>query len=690
MGSLTTSLAEQRRENARMSRPRTGGELRNTDGLRAIANQILAAASTVHGSTVAGVSVLGDPVDEAVRLRTMDWIPAPIINDLTSSTSSLTRPRQDGILSSEPDGAADTQPTTDPGVDGSDSEEELDFEVSQRLLDKGTESFLAGNHNDAAAHFQMGVANSNRLSRRRRMRLGLEEVPFMIATCKYRLNRLDQAEADLLVLVRQESTSEADAVRVCQLSHLLSQIYLDKNKLELSEEQCRQSLKGRRRLLGREHPDYFASLGLLAQLCQLREKHEEAGVYRDMIPFDLLPSEIPKPRNEVPQTDHSLLATLEGPKELIGNVMYSPDGNFLAIVSWGSTLTLWNLKTQQNQTLNKGLENFLTTLVFTRDSMFVAATRGDGSAYMWAVATGKEHRRIVPSLTGLKPQSVRLSPDCKWVAHGMSSGKLFLWDVEKEKLSLTLNAHSNAVCSVSFSRHANLVATGSNSNDVKLWDVATGRLSATLGGLLGSTSQIAFSQDDRLVAARSSYGGGKVWEVATGKILVTLEETPDLFSFHPRGGDLRLSPDGELVATAFNDRTAVLWETSTGQRRKVLEGHEGVIERLVFSSNGIFVATQSMDKTVRVWDVVKGLERIKFASHGADVCTVAFSPHGTQVATGYADGTTRLWRIDADLQLGLLHSRLWRTDGSSSVPTLERLASPRPEISPPGEARTNK
>src|SRR5665213_3035091 len=74
---------------------------------------------------------------------------------------------------------------------------------------------------------------------------------------------------------------------MCQISHLLSQIYLLKNELEASEDYCHKSLKGRRRFLGKEHVDYFASLGLLSEICGARGKNKEARVYQDMIPPEI-------------------------------------------------------------------------------------------------------------------------------------------------------------------------------------------------------------------------------------------------------------------------------------------------------------------------------------------------------------------------------------------------------------------
>ena len=65
------------------------------------------------------------------------------------------------------------------------------------------------------------------------------------------------------------------------------------------------------------------------------------------------------------------------------------------------------------------------------------------------------------------------------------------------------------------------------------------------------------------------------------------------------------SPDGRLVATASDDRTARLWETATGQEVGVLTGHTSGVYGVAFSPDGRLVATASGDRTARLWDLEK-------------------------------------------------------------------------------------
>jgi WD40 repeat protein len=66
------------------------------------------------------------------------------------------------------------------------------------------------------------------------------------------------------------------------------------------------------------------------------------------------------------------------------------------------------------------------------------------------------------------------------------------------------------------------------------------------------------------------------------------------------------SPDGQLIASGSNDRTARLWNIGTGELRRNLQGHSHWVNIVVFSPNGQLIASGSKYRTVRLWDVVTG------------------------------------------------------------------------------------
>ena len=61
------------------------------------------------------------------------------------------------------------------------------------------------------------------------------------------------------------------------------------------------------------------------------------------------------------------------------------------------------------------------------------------------------------------------------------------------------------------------------------------------------------------------------------------------------------SPDGKLVVTASDDKTARLWNVASGQKPQELLGHQGAVVYAAFSPDGKPVVTVSVDGTARLW-----------------------------------------------------------------------------------------
>ena len=100
------------------------------------------------------------------------------------------------------------------------------------------------------------------------------------------------------------------------------------------------------------------------------------------------------------------------------------------------------------------------------------------------------------------------------------------------------------------------------------------------------------------------------------------------------------SPDGTLLATASDDRTARIWDTATGRARTTLTGHNGPVTGVAFSPDGTLLATASDDHTARIWDTATAQA---LTGHNSPVNGVAFSPDGTLLATASDDHTARIW-----------------------------------------------
>jgi WD40 repeat protein/tRNA A-37 threonylcarbamoyl transferase component Bud32 len=92
----------------------------------------------------------------------------------------------------------------------------------------------------------------------------------------------------------------------------------------------------------------------------------------------------------------------------------APNGQFLALVSGGNRVHLFDLRTRQLRSLD-GHQRELTCVAFSPDGRTLASSSMDGSARLWNVATGRE-LFVIDELAGRPLWSVAFAPDGQTLA----------------------------------------------------------------------------------------------------------------------------------------------------------------------------------------------------------------------------------------------------------------------------------
>jgi WD40 repeat protein len=135
-------------------------------------------------------------------------------------------------------------------------------------------------------------------------------------------------------------------------------------------------------------------------------------------------------------------------------------------------------------------------------------------------------------------------------------------------------------------------------------------------------------------------------------------------------GRASLSPDGRQIAAASNTGAIYLWDTSTTSVRpsRVLRGHGGSIESLIFRPDGRQLATGATDGTLRLWDLATGQESSVIPVQG--YVHIQYSSDGKRLLSVENRGPCRLWDASTGKLVAVLGERRQTTNAFDVAGTI--------------------
>ncbi len=390
-------------------------------------------------------------------------------------------------------------------------------------------------------------------------------------------------------------------------------------------------------------------------------------------------------------TTGKLQKTLQGPKDRVSQLVFSPDGTLLAADAIDGPLRLWDITTGRTPKILTQDAKLWGVLTFSKDGKTLACQSQSGKIELWDVAT-KTLRTTLGEDSRTPIHTLVFSPDAKTVVTANPSGKIRIWDTYTgAELSVFSTGHTRKFGALAFSPDSTLLGSG-HINTIMLWDARTFTQLSNRVDTNAWINALVFSPDGRTVSSVKSFRFKRrtrgafikegvsstlsLWDTRTGDKLSDLPvesylgELPKLpgvqnSSSSSSGaiGMVVFSQNGSMLATALNsDRatedyrfTVHVWNIPHRTVNLTLKGHTDTVNALAFTTNGGTLASGSDDKTIRLWDTSTGTEILNIPS--GKIHALAFSMDGKILASINSAFSIQLWDVATGSELTSLEGQ---------------------------------
>ncbi len=270
---------------------------------------------------------------------------------------------------------------------------------------------------------------------------------------------------------------------------------------------------------------------------------------------------------------------------------FSPDGRMMA-TAYQSIIMLWDVGSTRMISRLNGHRDTIFALAFSPDRRFLASGSNDGLIVLWDLVSGAMAAKFVTS-GGVS--SISFSPNGRYIVSGQFNGTQEIWDIHAGR-RLAEPSSDCGIYSTAFSPDGRRIASGHSDGSVKIRDAGSGKLVMEMREHKNWVLSIAYSPDGKRLASGGKDGRAIVWDPVTGQMMR---------NFNPNGDwvdPVAFSPDGNLLAAFGADGVLRIWNASTGEFVQGITHSKGLGWPAQFSPDGRFVACGDLTyKNMRVF-----------------------------------------------------------------------------------------
>jgi WD40 repeat protein len=360
-------------------------------------------------------------------------------------------------------------------------------------------------------------------------------------------------------------------------------------------------------------------------------------------------------------------ARLYAHTDILTDVVYSPDGRYIASTSWQGDAQVWDIARGLRLQQFVGFPDRILSLDYSPNGEYLVVGSGntgnndfverakDTSVFLIDL----KNRDEITTLRGHADWvwTVDISPDGTKLATGsgplrynaeanpLPDTSVRIWDAATHAEIAQLVGHTNTVDSVVFLPDNERVLSSAWDTTIILWDIAKQSALHTYTGHEGAVYDLSLSADGSQFLSASGDGTVRLWDTESGDEL-------KLFDLRPFGTDnanavngVRFSPDETRFVTGSADKIVRVWDVATGEVVLTLEGHTETVNETIYSPDGTIIASSSWDDSIRLWDAATGKFIRTLTGHNGNTFGLVFTADNAILLSTSQDTTIRMWKV---------------------------------------------